>query len=204
MLIAANFAFAQGQGPDLPGDPNRPEGCYYLGNEAGRGYVDKCVGCTQTEIMQQIQPPSLCESVLQAKSQYGCCPICWIVIDPVNFRIMINYLKDLYWGRGWQPAGDNTGLAMLLAAVDTTEGAEQWGIYIPKTNQFVISNTAPQKVPTYDTGTGVFSGYTLYSDPNSQRVNINDLELTNLIRNWLQIPINPCSLLYGPPFTGGN
>lgn len=149
-----------------------------------------------------MQPPSLCEDVLQAKSQYGCCPICWIVIDPQNFRLMINYLKDLYWGRGWTPVGDNTGLGALLALVDSTGEPSQWGVYIPKTNQFVVSSTQPHKVSMYDSNSGAFSGYVLYSNPSSSRVDINDLELTNLIRGWLAILINPCSLLYGPPYIG--
>jgi hypothetical protein len=110
--------------------------------------------------------------------------------------LLVNYLRSIYFGRGWTPVGDNTGLGMFLTSVDTSNVDENgtlknWGIYIPKSKQFVISSTEPIKSPLYkDDGTLV--SYIIEGTVvNNGRINISNEELHSNILTHLEA--NPCS-----------
>lgn len=199
IMFYSNLSYSQsnvGQGPKpQETDLDRPTGCYYLGLEDGvEGYVDKCVPCALPDLMRQMQPPSLCENVLKDKAKYGCCPVCWVVIDPENFTIMVNYLRDLYWNRGWRPtSNDNTGLTQLITAKDSIGAGPKWGVFFPKTNQFIVSNTTPSKITLVNPVNNEFMGYGLNTTPVNGRIQMGEDYLIDQIRIGLQL-INPCDL----------
>jgi hypothetical protein len=203
LFLISFSSFSQNNlGPDVEDNPDRPQGCYFRASEPGRpDLVDKCIPCALPDIMQIVQPPSLCSDILALRNQYGCCPICWIVIDPTNFKLMINYLRDIHWGRGWRPfENDPTGLTQLINSIDTTNNTPTWGIYFPKTNQFLISSSKPQTTKMFGNTNGEYMGIFLSATPVSGRIQIGERALTEEIHNWLEMDPNPCSVGYSIPY----
>lgn len=197
IILSLSAISSFGQGTTIDDDPKRPRGCYFLSTPAGRTeLVDQCVPCALPELMRLVDPPELCADILELKNNYGCCPICWIVIDPQNMTLLVNYLRSIYFGRGWTPVGDNTGLGMFLTSVDTSNVDENgtlknWGIYIPKSKQFVISSTEPIKSPLYKDDGTLVSYIIEGAVVNNGRINISNEELHSMILTHLEA--NPCS-----------
>ena len=190
LTIAFFSSFSQSQIPNVPGDPDKPEGCYFKGPAPTGGQLkDQSIPCVFPEFMRQVQPASLCSSVLANKSQFGCCPICWIVIDPNNFTLFINYLQNIYWQRQMilLPA---TPLGKMLAAYNLY-GSNTWAIFSSSTHEIKIYNGKPSIVQIFDSSSGLPKAWGIESS-SVETITIDQLEYLALT-TWSNIPLNPCN-----------